>query len=154
VSDQQRDWDKELAEIDRLIAGQKSAPEPKGVAPAAKGAAPAPAAQRAPAPGPVRVGRKELIGAWSKVGLGVVLAAAMSQWPYQHACGGGLFTYLGASGAVVVAGLWASIGTWRRRLGVAHAMGLLVVGWGLGLLALQILPRIGYARETLTWWCP
>jgi len=154
VADQQRDWDKELAEIDRLIAGQKSVPAPKAVAPAAKGGAPAAAARSAPALGPGRASRKELIGVWVKVGLGVVLAAAMSQWPYGHACGAGLFTYLGASGAVVVAGLWASIGAWRRRLGAAHTMGLLVVGWGLALLALQVLPRIGYAREAATWWCP
>jgi hypothetical protein len=78
----------------------------------------------------------------------------MTQWPYSHGCGIKLFLYLGAAGLVVVAGLWGAISSWRRRMGLAHSFALIVVLTGLVLVAREVLPRVGYARQASTWICP
>lgn len=141
-----RDWDKELAEIDKVMAKAPAVPpSPPVRAPAA----PAPA--NAPAAAPARAGTA--LGSWTKVLLGVVLASAMTQWPYQANCGTPLFLYTGAAAMVPVAGAWAGLATWRRRMGFAHLLSLLVIFWGAVLLAQIILPRIGYAKTVATWWC-
>lgn len=145
--DQPRDWDKELAEIDRLIAkgGPPTAPPAKverGATPAAPDAAPSPANPRT-----------AVLGTWIRVLLGVALAVGVSQWPYARVCGMPLFLYLGASVAVVLVGVWGAVSSWKRRLPAAHVMALLVVGWGLAIVASVLLPRIGYAREAARWLC-
>ncbi len=86
--------------------------------------------------------------------LGALLGAAMTQWPYVHACGTALFLYLGAAGVVVMAGIWSAVSSWRRRMGQAHVVSLLVALWGGMLVAATVLPRIGYAARSATWWCP
>lgn len=142
-----RDWDKEMAEIDRLIAKQPAqVPAPVG---AGKGA---PAQRGAPAAPPAARGGSTL-GVWLRVLLAAALAAGMTQWPYAHACGLPLLVYTGAAGMVVLAGLWSAVGTWRSRLGLAHVVSLVVMGWGLALMASVILPRVGYADPALTWLC-
>ena len=92
--------------------------------------------------GPARVQR---IAVWVRVCLGALLGAVITQWPYQSACGFGLWLYLGAITAVVIAGGWAGVWSWRYRLGTAHATSLGIVYWGSVLLANQILHRTGYA---------
>jgi hypothetical protein len=138
-----RDWDKELADIDKLISSSPP-PVPGGkVAPAApRGAPPAPAS------------RREALGGWSRVLLAAAAGVAVSFWPYAHTCGLGLWLYLGVAGTVVVAGTWGMLASWRRRLGLAHVVALVVTLWGLGLVAAELLPRIGYARDAATWSCP
>jgi hypothetical protein len=54
---------------------------------------------------------------------------------------------------VVGAGVWGMLASWRRRLGVAHVVALLVTLWGVGLVAAELLPRLGYAKDTATWSC-
>ena len=150
-----RDWDKELAEIDKLIAKTPArAPQASGPpAKAAPGAQPARSGgQAAPGPAPARA-MGSVGGTWLKVGLGVALGAGMTQWPYPNTCGLGLFIYLGALGMVVVAGGWAARATWRRRIGLAHIIATGVVFWGLALLSRELLPRMGYASEVLPWVC-
>jgi hypothetical protein len=145
-----RDWDKELAEIDKLMA------QPQQQLPAKAGAAPAaarPAAGPAPAAGPPAVSRKAVFATWLKVGLAAVAGIAMTQWPYAHACGMGLFLYLGASAVIALSGVTGAISSWKRRMGLAHVVSLLVMLWGVGLAAAVVLPRIGYAKETATWFC-
>ena len=149
MADQQRDWDKELADIDRLIASQPAGAAPKPV-PAGKRPAPAGAPALPPGPAVPKGGRWP---AWIRAILGLALAVAMTQWPYAHACGLGLMLYLGAAGVVVVAGLWTAVSGWRRRSAGAHMLGLLVTLAGLGLIALQVLPRIGYAKQAAVWMC-
>lgn len=148
-AEQPRDWDRELAEIDKLIAAGP-APQP-AARPAAAGAAPAARPQSAP---PARASRRAALRIWLRVGLAAVLGVGMTQWPYAHACGLPLMLYLGAVGVVVVAGLWGSVSAWRGRLGAAHSVGLLVALWGGVLAAAVVLPRVGYARVAATWWCP
>jgi heme A synthase len=77
----------------------------------------------------------------------------MTQWPYPNACGLNLAVYLGAIVTVIVAGLWSSVTSWQRRLGLAHTLSLLVLLWGVVLAAREVLPRVGYARQARTWTC-
>lgn len=151
MSDAPRDWDRELAKIDRLIEQGKGAPPP---AKAAGGkAAPAAGPQSAPAlPAPPR-GKKDIAGAWLRVLLGVALGAGMTQWPYDAHCGTGLFLYLAPAALVVLVGLWSAATAWRRRIGLAHVISLLVVLWGLVLVAQVVLPRTGYLGSHLPWGC-
>jgi hypothetical protein len=148
MSDQPRDWDKEMADIDKVIARMPA----KGQVPAASGGSPAPAASR---PTAVASGGKlAMFTTWLRVGLGLALAVGITQWPYPSACGLNLIVYLGAISVVTIAGLWSSISSWRRRMGVAHTLSLLVLLWGLVLAAREVLPRTGYTRQVRTWSCP
>ena len=147
MSDQPRDWDKELADIDKAIARLPS----QGQAPAAPGGAPVAPSRGAGVPA---AGRMATFTTWLRVILGLALAVGITQWPYPSACGFNLVVYLGAIGVVSVAGLWSSISSWRRRLGLAHVLSLLVLLWGLLLAAREVLPRTGYAKHVRTWSCP
>lgn len=162
MTDQPRDWDKELAEIDKLMgkappatpapaAPVKAIPSGRAPAsPAAVGGAVPARATSAAAP----TSRRERIGTWSRAIAGAVLAGAMTQWPYAHGCGGGLILYSLAAGAVVVVGLWGAQASWRSRTALAHVLSLVITGWGLGLVASVVLPRIGYAAVAQAWLCP
>lgn len=159
MNDEPRDWDKELAEIDKLM-GKAPAPAPKPSAPSvpkgkAGALAPAAAPPAAPSrPTPAGVSRREVFGTWSRALAGAVLAGAMTQWPYAHGCGGGLILYGLAAGAVVMVGLWGATASWRSRSAAAHVLSLVVTGWGVGLVAAVVLPRIGYAAVAQSWLCP
>jgi hypothetical protein len=142
----ERDWDKEMAEIDKVLARGSAAPGLPAPVPAAQGQG----TRVSAAP----VGRKAAIWTWIQVLLGGLLAVGMTQWPYAHACGLKLFLYVGAAGLVVVAGLWGSLSSWRRRMGLAHTFSILVILTGLVLLSREVLPRTGYAKQTSTWMCP
>ena len=149
-----RDWDKEMAEIDKLMAQPQAAQLPaKAGAPAAAPSRPSAAAAPPVAAG-APVSRKAIFATWLKVILAAVAAGAMTQWPYAHACGLGLFLYLGASGVIALSGVTSAISTWKRRIGLAHTVSILVLLWGLGLAAAVVLPRIGYAKDAATWFCP
>jgi hypothetical protein len=98
--------------------------------------------------------RVDHVALWARVLLVAVLAAAMTQWPYPHACDLPLLGYLGAVAAVLLAGGWIACGSWRLRSGAAHVVALVLVFWGIVLAAEQALPRIGYAAERASWRCP
>jgi hypothetical protein len=93
------------------------------------------------------------IGTYGRFGLVTALATAINFWPYSHACGAGLITFMFAELLIVVGGVWTVMWTWEHRMVRAHAIALAMVGWGLALLAAQILPRVGYAAEAARWWC-
>lgn len=90
---------------------------------------------------------------WLCVGLGVLLGAALPQWPYAKACGWWLALYMAAVGTVVVAGIWGARVSWRSRLGFAHVIAVCTIIWGLALTAQEVLPRVGYAKVRLAWRC-
>ena len=151
MTEKPRDWDRELAEIDKAIERSPDAP------PAGRAAAPAGRPAIAPgttpaavAPAPSRRGRAT---AWMLTLLAVALGAAFPFWPYLHQCGFGLLGYTATVGVLVLVSALAAVGTWRHRLGLAHFLSLVTLLWGLGLAATIILPRIGYAREVLAWDC-
>jgi hypothetical protein len=142
-----RDWDKELAEIDKVIAKQPAG----GPKPATAGALPA--ARSAAATPPAARGRSALT-AWVRVGLAVAVAAGVTlAWPYAHGCGIPLYGYLAAAAGVVLAGIWSGVTSWHRRLGLAHLISLLAALCGAALIAKAVLDRSDYARHPATWSC-
>jgi hypothetical protein len=150
VTDEFERWDKKMAEVDRAISRlpAKAPPEsPKPVPEKPDASAPAPARVRAPA------ALVRPLGVWVRVGLTAVLALALTQWPFAQACGLGLAAYLAAVGVVLVSGVWGAVSSWRLRLPKTHALALLTLLGGMTLVALEVLPRIGYAGTTLTWTC-
>ena len=152
MAEQPRDWDKELADIDKLIgAGPPAVPAPRPSG-SRTGAPSVPVPQSS---GPPAIPRPPggAWRSWLKAGLGALLAAAMTQWPYAHRCGLGTLLYLGAAGMVVLAGIWSAASSWRRRSAAAHVISIGVIFAGLALAALEVAPRIGYARTALPWMC-
>ena len=145
MSDQPRDWDKELAAIDKVMA--KGGAAPSGV-PAQRGGGGGAAA----APGRA-LSRRTTLTTWIRAALGILVAVAVLQWPYAHRCGLGLILYLGSAATVAVAGAWTMIVSWNRRQGWAHLVGLGVFLGGLGLVATVLLPRLGYTATVLPWLC-
>jgi len=134
-----RDWDRELAEVDRAISKQ----QPAGAVPPAPGA---------PALPPVR--RRSVALTWFWSGLALVLAIALLLWPYDKSCGLQLSFYLGAAGTTAVFAVLGAVSAWTHRRALAHVLSLIVLGWAGVAAAHEILPRTGYAKESRTWLCP
>jgi hypothetical protein len=133
-----RDWDRELAQVDRAIAKQ----QPPATAPAVGPAGHPP------------VGRRFVALTWFWSGLAVLLAVALLLWPYEKNCGIRLIFFLGAAGLTVLAGLLGALAAWAHRRGLAHLLSLLVITWAAALIMREILPRTGYAKEAREWTCP
>jgi thiol:disulfide interchange protein len=97
------------------------------------------------------------LGVMLRLVLAVGLGVGIAFWPYGTRCGLPLLGYLASTGMVIAAGTWTALWTWRHRSGRAHFLSLLLVAWGAGLAAREILPRVGYATPTLerpaTWLC-
>ena len=152
--DKQKDpnWDQEMREVNRLLAKLPEA-DPHlvgGSVPTLKKPVPA-AATATSATEPTGF---QWLGTWARVALGLLIGIGMTQWPYTHGCGPRLLFYLVGVGAVLAAGLWSSLSSWRRRLAVAHLLSQLLIIWGLVLAAREVLPRVGYARAQGAWLCP
>lgn len=150
MADQRRDWDKEMAAIDQVIAkggyvapsgGAPAAAPSGGVAPVAAAAAPA-------------LGRRAWLGTWLRTLLGVALAIGLNVWPWSHICGLRLYWYLAAIGLLALTGTWVMLVSWRRRSGLPHILGLLMLGYAVWLGASEVLPRVGYAKVVHSWACP
>lgn len=151
MTEQRRDWDKELADIDRVIEKQ-GVPAPAGSPPALPPAAGAPRAGVATPTGPTA--RSSVAMTWFWAVLALVLAAALPLWPYGKTCGLQLFFYLGAAGLALLAGATGAVNAWRTRRGLPHMLSLLVVVFAGVMGAREVLPRTGYAAERQTWLCP
>jgi hypothetical protein len=148
-----RDWDKELADIDKIIAKQPL------LVPAAPAGSPPPApgpSRRAPEPSsrPDVPRHRLVLTTWLRVLLALVVAAAMTQWPYASGCGLQLVFYLGAAAGVILAGLWGTVISWKRRMPGAHIVSLLVTLWGAYLAGRVVLDRTSYPKVQRTWACP
>lgn len=139
-----RDWDKELAAIDKQLESVSDAqvfPEKKGAPPAQKAVA-----------SEARVAARTW-PALVRLGLAVLLGVGILFWPYANRCGIGLAGYLFAVAAIIAGGVWSAVWTWRHRTGSAHALSILLIAWGLILGGAEVLPRIGYAKAVLPWSC-
>lgn len=157
-----RDWDKELAKIDKQLGSlsddQLLGPTPVQL-PGGKGAPPAKPGKpgKAPSAGPAEPRETRAWAVYARLTISVALGVAMVVWPYPSRCGAGLAAYLAAVVVVVASGVWSSIWTWRHRASHAHALSLLLILWGLILGSMEVLPRIGYAKPDLrhpaTWAC-
>ena len=146
-----RNWDKELAKVDKQLASLSDdqllgASPAAPVAPRDAGRSSAKAQPASPASPAKPVRETSAIGVYGRLLLALLVGAAMYIWPYPAKCGVGLMGYLAAVGVVIAGGLWASVWTWRHRASRAHTLSLLVVLWGLVLGAIQVLPRTGYAK--------
>jgi hypothetical protein len=150
MTEQPRNWDRELADVDRAIAKQGSGPTP-GALPPGTAPAPGPSAPVAPRGGPVR--RRSVALTWFWVVLAVALGVALAVWPYQRACGLQLIFFLGAAGVTAIIALLGALASWSHHRGFAHVLSLLVIVWA-GFAALrEVLPRVGYAKTSLVWMC-
>jgi len=152
-----RDWDKEMAEVDRLLkklpAADPTLGRPSGGEPTVRKPAAAPASRWSD--GTAAPSARERVGTWAKVALGLLVAIGVAPgvWPYSHGCGLRLIFYLLGVTTVIAAGLWASISSWKRRLGVAHVVSQILIVWGILLMTREVLPRLGPKAEA-RWLCP
>ena len=142
------DWDSELKKIDRMLEGASDeALLPAKSAPTPQARAEAVAKQQS----------TSTLGVMARLVLATALGVGMFFWPYDARCGVGLAGYLAATVAVTAAGVWSSIWTWRHRSARGHVLSLLLILWGGVLAAIEVLPRVGYAKPDATrpgWSCP
>jgi hypothetical protein len=139
MNEEPRNWDKELANIDKAIARQPAPPAPVT----------GPAAQPAAQPS-----RRFVALAWFWTALALILAIALPLWPNDKSCGLRLVFYLGAAGIALLMGVLGALSSWSYRRGLAHLLSLLAIVWAGVMAAREILPRAGYARQELAWSCP
>jgi hypothetical protein len=157
--DKERDWNKEMAEVDRLLKKLPYAePTLRGGAGGGGGGEPTvkrPGVGGAAAVASASTGGAGWVGTWARVVLGMLVAVGVAPgvWPYTHGCGLHLIFYLTGVITVIAAGLWSSLSSWKRRLGVAHVISQVLIIWGILLLTREVLPRVG-ARATAVWICP
>jgi hypothetical protein len=139
MTEQPRNWDRELADIDRVIE---------------KGPGPAGTPVRLPPPGAPPVATRAVAMTWFWVVLALLLAVALPLWPYGKECGLQFFFYLGAATLALLAGAAGAVSSWAARRGLAHLLSLLVVVWAGAMGAREVLPRAGYAAQSKPWLCP
>ena len=149
----ERDWTKEMAKIDRQLESISD----EALFPTKSGAAKGPKAAAEKAENLEKQRTTSTWGVFLRLLLSVALGVGIYFWPYDARCGVGLFGYLAAVGVVTASGIWSAVWTWRHRSARGHMLSLLLILWGTTLGAMEILPRIGYAKtDTLhpsTWTC-
>ena len=134
-----RNWDKELSDIDKVIAKQP-----------APASGPAPGAGKAPSPAQ----RRFVALTWFWTGLAIILAVALPLWPNDKSCGLRLVFYIGAAVIALLMGGLGALASWSHRRGLAFLLSLLAILWAGVMATREILPRVGYARQELHWTCP
>jgi hypothetical protein len=162
-----RNWDAELAKIDRQLASLSDEALRQGVERPAvpAGAAPAAGPRQRTAVGPAgatggvggAAAPAEAWHGWARTAVAVAAAAGLWYWPWPGVCGPPVMGLVGAAGGVMLLGGWSAAGTWRHRQGVLHVLSLLALVWGGVVAARDVLPRVGYAIPTAahpaTWQC-
>lgn len=141
MNEEPRNWDKELANIDKAIARQ---PAPAAT-PAPSGMAGSPA---------TRPQRRFVALTWFWTALALILAVALPLWPNDKSCGLSLIFYLGAAAITLLMGVLGAFSSWSYHRGLAHLLSLSAILWAGVMAAREILPRAGYARQQLYWTCP
>src|SRR5215207_697257 len=134
MTEQPRDWDKELAKVDCAMAQQPVAPVTPPVTTI-----------------PTASQRRFVALAWFWAVVAVVLAVALLVWPYDRSCGIRLIFFLGASLLALIMGVLGAFSSWAHRQGLAMLISLLVIVWAGVMTVREILPRTGYAKEAMEW---
>src|SRR3989441_9696847 len=112
VDDKAKDWEKELAEVDRLL---KKLPYGE----ATPSASSAPTVRKTPAaapPGADLTAAGQWLCTRARGVLGLLIGLGMTQWPYPPGCGPRPVVYLIGVAAVSAAGAWSAISSWKRRV--------------------------------------
>ena len=150
-----RDWDREMREVDKLLAKLPDADPSLGRGVPTVPVSPRAGLAGAGSPGPITAERargRAWLTTWMRVGLGLALGAGMLVWPYSHGCGWRLGVYLVGAAVVSVAGIWSALTSWKRRLGIAHTLSIILIIWGLALAGRQLLPRF-YGKIPVPFLC-
>ena len=151
-----RDWEKELAEIDRRISSTPDEAPATDTAPArvtAKAGTPAPRAAApasAVAPALPRRHWKATAGLLVRVLLTALLLAGVVVWPYETRCGAWLAGYLATIAVTGLAALWSAVAAWRHRAALVHVVSLAMLVAATVYGAIEVLPRVGYAMPDPT----
>jgi hypothetical protein len=151
-----RDWEKELADIDRRLASAPAEPAEAPPAPvrAPAKARPAPAHVAPPsrdlgvtpaAPVSARRHWKATAGLLVRLVITAVLLAAVVIWPYETRCGPWLAGYLTTIGVTALAAVWTSVASWRHRGALVHVLSLAMLLAAGVYGSMEVLPRVGYA---------
>jgi hypothetical protein len=101
--------------------------------------------------------RLSLIGIWARLILIAALGLSLFWWPYGRHCGAPLAAYLLSHAMVIVGGVVLAVRTWRDRLGWVFSGSALCVIAAWTVIALHVMPRLGYAPAGGThagWSCP
>ena len=138
----ERDWSRELAKIDKQLESVSD----EALFPTKKEQPATPKAAAAKTENLEKQRTTNTFGVFLRLALSVALGVGILFWPYDARCGLGLAGYLAAVGVVAGSGLWSAIWTWRHRSARGHTLSLLLVLWGLVLGAMEVLPRVGYAK--------
>jgi hypothetical protein len=138
MTEQPRDWDREMANIDKAMAKQP----PVTTAPVQTGHS------------PMAAPRRLVALTWFWTGLAILLGVALLLWPYDKNCGIRLIFFIGAGVLALLAGVIGALNSWSHRRGLAHLLSLIVIVWSGVMVLREILPRVGYARESRDWTCP
>ena len=165
-----RDWDRELAELDRRLASVPDTPAPAAATPPARGTAvpttstatspdanrranaTAPAASGRTIGNPAPAGRRSWRAQFAllfRLALGIAVVAALIYWPYSARCGIELGYYLGLVATLAIVGLITSTSAWRHRSSVVHILGLVMLAGAIALAARELLPKVGYAIPSM-----
>ena len=149
----ERDWTKELSKIDRQLESISD----EALFPTKTGPAKGPKGTATKAENLEKQRTTSTFGVFLRLLLSVALGVGIVFWPYDARCGFGLAGYLAAVGVVTASGIWSAVWTWRHRSARGHTLSLLLVLWGVILGAMEVLPRVGYARtdamHPATWVC-
>src|SRR5215211_4979880 len=138
MNEEPRNWNKELADIDKVLSKQPAA------APTSAGSVKVLSQPQ----------RRHVALTWFWTALAIVLAVALPLWPNDKSCGIRLVFYMGAAGIALLMGVLGALSSWSHRRGLAHLLSLLAIVWAGIMATREILPRAGYARHSLTWTCP
>lgn len=139
MTEEPRNWDKELANIDKAIAKQ-----PAGASVPVGGAGNQPGSAQ----------KRFVALTWFWTALALILALALPLWPNDKSCGLPLVFYVGAAAIALLMGVLGALASWSYRRGLAHLLSLLAIVWAGVMAAREILPRVGYAKHDLHWTCP
>lgn len=97
--------------------------------------------------------RRDLLGPWARLLLGLILGTTIAWWPYSRSCGAPLAGYLGALLIIVFAAGVAAASSWKHRAPLAHVLSLILLFYGIMMTLAELLPRTGYAVDHATWTC-
>ena len=131
MTEEPRNWDKELADIDRAISRQPAATPPAGGGPALS---------------PTR--RRFVALTWFWTGLAVALALGLAIWPYDKLCGIRLIFFLFAAGLALLMAFLGALASWAHHRALAHVLSLAGDRVGAAVVAREVLPRTGTPSRT------